>query len=42
MFLTDLWVVLPDWAFYGLLRLLGVSREAAHEWLCETWGCRCG
>lgn len=41
MFLTDLWIILPDWLFYGLLRLIGVDRETAHEWLCESWGCRC-
>lgn len=42
MYLTDLWLLLPDRAFYFLLRLCGVTQEAAHEWLCEAWGCRCG
>lgn len=39
--LTDLWLVSPDWVFRRLLKLLKISEENMHEWLCDAFGCRC-
>lgn len=40
-YLTDLWLLTPDWLFRRIQRWLGITDEGMHEYLCEGWGCRC-
>lgn len=39
--LTDLWLVTPDWLFRWMKRRLEITDEVMHEWLCDSFGCRC-